>query len=125
MPSFVAICFLVASSLACLTSSLRLAPTSQLQDPFQTLIIGGQKANITTIPWQAAIRNRRSSGAICGGSIIGTRWVLTAASCLVDEKTGRISDRSRLVVVVGAANLKDITSVHVPVRQVIVHPKYQ
>src|SRR5688500_11476160 len=106
MSSFVTVCFLVASSLACLTSSFRLAPTSQLQDPFQTLIIGGRKTNIATVPWQVAIRGRGRDSSFCGGSIVGTHWVLTAAHCFVSKRTGRIIDPSRLEVVVGATNLK-------------------
>ncbi|XP_043537502.1 tissue-type plasminogen activator isoform X1 [Chiloscyllium plagiosum] len=51
----------------------------------QYRILGGTTTDITSHPWQAAIfvYNRRTKdyAFLCGGSLIGSCWVLTAAHC--------------------------------------------
>lgn len=42
-------------------------------------IVGGTVMDITQVPWQVSLQVRGSH--ICGGSIIGENWVLTAAHC--------------------------------------------
>uniref|UniRef100_A0A8C9A5K7 Plasminogen activator n=1 Tax=Prolemur simus TaxID=1328070 RepID=A0A8C9A5K7_PROSS len=55
----------------------------------QFRIKGGLFADITSHPWQAAIfaRNRRSPGErfLCGGVLIASCWVLSAAHCFQDR----------------------------------------
>ncbi|XP_034045912.1 serine protease 33-like [Thalassophryne amazonica] len=46
--------------------------------PLNTKITGGQNATLGTWPWQAAVQPGNSS---CGGSLISSQWVLTAAHC--------------------------------------------
>lgn len=43
-------------------------------------IVGGFLANITQVPWQAGLY--KNGVQVCGGSIIGSRWILTGAYCL-------------------------------------------
>lgn len=42
-------------------------------------IVGGFETSIEENPWQVSLRYYSSHR--CGGSIIGERWVLTAAHC--------------------------------------------
>lgn len=66
----------------------------------QPRIKGGLYADITAHPWQAAIftNHRRSPGErfLCGGILIGSCWVLSAAHCFQDS-----FPQQRLKVVLG------------------------
>lgn len=81
----------------------------------QLRIIGGREAAPGKWPWQVAILNRFKE-AFCGGTLIGTRWVLTAAHCL----------RKRLYVRIGEYDLveDDGTEIDFRVEEVFVHPDY-
>uniref|UniRef100_UPI00398EFC69 tissue-type plasminogen activator isoform X3 n=1 Tax=Pristiophorus japonicus TaxID=55135 RepID=UPI00398EFC69 len=52
-------------------------------------ILGGMASDITSHPWQAAIfiyhQRSKDYGFLCGGSLIGSCWVLTAAHCFYDK----------------------------------------
>ena len=42
-------------------------------------IVGGSPTTITDVPWQVLII---VGGKLCGGSIISSTWILTAAHCV-------------------------------------------
>jgi secreted trypsin-like serine protease len=85
-------------------------------------IVGGTAAKLADNPWQIAIVSARiptnTMGQFCGGSIIGPRWVATAAHC-VDSGT----KPSQIAILTGTESL--VTGgTRVPATQIIVHPKW-
>ncbi|XP_055545417.1 trypsin-6-like [Wyeomyia smithii] len=79
------------------------------------LIIGGTKLSILQTPYQAALFVKGKF--ICGGSVIGPRWVLTAAHCLDHSK-----DAEKMVRV--GSSLRCEGGVERKVVKAIVHPKF-
>ena len=50
-----------------------------------TRIVGGTTAIAKSWPWQAMLMYQRDNGEwkqFCGGSLVDTEWVLTAAHCV-------------------------------------------
>jgi secreted trypsin-like serine protease len=84
-------------------------------------IVGGQPANPNEYPWQALVLY---DGYLCGGSLIDTEWVLTAAHCVYNGST--VYNPSVFNIVLGEHDLynPDSTEQAKTVDQVIPHPDY-
>ncbi|XP_053795429.1 acrosin-like isoform X1 [Vidua chalybeata] len=92
-------------------------------DSSMTRIVGGTGALPGTWPWMVSIQHPWIPGLkhLCGGSLISTQWVLTAAHCF-DE----VTEISLLYVVIGATQLTQSghgAQVH-HVKQVLMHRYY-
>ncbi|KAK5646028.1 hypothetical protein RI129_004492 [Pyrocoelia pectoralis] len=63
-------------------------------DALDSRIFNGRQATLGQFPWQALLYTLfyDSSGMFCGGSLIHTRWVLTAAHCL--DSNSRVGFRA-------------------------------
>ncbi|XP_036067226.1 tryptase gamma, partial [Oryzias melastigma] len=82
----------------------------------ETRIVGGQAAAAGSWPWQARLTIR---GALCGGSLINSQWILSAAHCFSSTST------SNVVVYLGETSIDNSpNSVSKTVSQIIVHPNY-
>ncbi len=84
-------------------------------------ITGGTNANIADFPWQVFYE---SGNFTCGGSIISSGWIITAAHCTEDD-SGNAIPVSQMDVIVGANNPRSGTEGGTyAVSKVIRHPNY-
>ena len=87
-------------------------------------IVGGKEVkdkDRDLYPWMAALIHRGShpvDGQFCGGSLIATNWVVTAAHCLYREKP------EGLEVILGLLKLDEKPKERIDVEKIIIHPKY-
>lgn len=99
-------------------------------------VIGGEAARKGEWPWQVKIlapdpEQRGRFGGHCGGSLISPHWILTAAHCVTNSRSGRQEFFARdLLIVEGKSRIDKVISVDGPdkpglaVADVIVHPEF-
>jgi len=97
------------------------------ESSIQNRVYGGGDAEPGSWPSMAAIVSTGpfplEDRFFCGGSVIGDRWILTAAHCMFDP-FGAQSQPSEIRVVVGINDLQDETAEEAVVTNIFVHPQY-
>ncbi|KAK2916546.1 hypothetical protein Q8A67_000920 [Cirrhinus molitorella] len=87
--------------------------------PLNTKIVGGTNASAGAWPWQVSLH--QNGRHFCGGSLINSEWILSAAHCLLDNP-----DPSVYTVYLGrqSQELPNPNEVSISVSQIILHPEY-
>nr|XP_015192395.1 PREDICTED: chymotrypsin-like elastase family member 2A [Lepisosteus oculatus] len=88
--------------------------------PVVTRVVGGEDARPHSWPWQISLQYTRNNNwyHTCGGTLIASNWVLTAAHCISSSNTYR--------VVLGKYNLKESEPGSAAIRaaKIVVHENW-
>nr|XP_030127733.3 acrosin-like isoform X2 [Taeniopygia guttata] len=84
--------------------SCGLRPLTSDEEQGRTRVVGGKSAEAGAWPWLVSIQDPSVSGTghLCGGSLINTQWVLTAAHCFADSR-----NISAMRLLIGATQLTE------------------
>jgi trypsin len=95
----------VLSALAAIALLVPAGANAQSDGSVQPRVVGGSTVSIDQYPWQVAVVETGSGNAhqrqFCGGSLLTSRIVITAAHCVVDTAPGEVD------VVLGRTTLSD------------------
>lgn len=82
-------------------------------------IVGGQPTTIDANPWQVAVIVNGPSPTLCGGSLIASTWVLTAAHCLAGVQQDQVEVFAGLT---SLSQRSDLTKL--PIASIFVKPDF-
>ncbi|KAK2877018.1 hypothetical protein Q8A67_021114 [Cirrhinus molitorella] len=88
--------------------------------PLNTRVVGGADAPAGNWPWQVSVHH--NSRHICGGTLIHSQWVMTAAHCIISTNVNSWTlYLGRQTQILSAANPNEV---RVGIQSITVHPKY-
>jgi len=93
-------------------------------EPGSDYIVGGEETSEHEHPWQVGLVSRNGQDPWCGGTLISSTHVLTAAHCTVYKDTTIKLPASQIRVLLGEHNIADREFNRVDVAEIINHPDY-
>jgi secreted trypsin-like serine protease len=80
-------------------------------------VVGGETVNKRAWGWVVSLTLRSTHGHFCGGSVLSSSWILTAAHCV-----SRL-DAPQIIIHAGSNNLNESTQSR-RVAKIVLHPNY-
>lgn len=118
---------LIAVTLVCAAAVAAASSSSASAGTLSAQVVGGTEARISDAPWQVALLHRgRStdySAQFCGGSLISSSWVVTAAHCVTEDDLS-VTAAASIDVLFGSDWLARFKYTGRTVDRVIRHPAY-
>ena len=84
-------------------------------------IVGGTETEVNEYPWMVSLAYRGSHR--CGGSLINSQWILSAAHCFQSESSNPNSWKASLGEHDRATTL-EADHIEVDISRIVNHPKY-
>ncbi|XP_072306526.1 uncharacterized protein [Eucyclogobius newberryi] len=91
----------------------------------RTKIVGGSDAGAGSWPWQVSLQMERY-GHVCGATLVGSRWLISAAHCFQDSDAIKYSDSRAWRAFMGMRVMTSgiSSAANRPIRRILIHPKY-
>ncbi len=117
----------VAVTIVSSTSLMSLMSGSGSAYANQQRIVGGDAVR-TAYPWMAALLYRDDTDEqyafACGGTMVGHKWMLTAAHCVEHRYRDTAVSLDTFDVKVGTTDLRDRSADRYDIKRIIIHPDY-
>ncbi|XP_056594957.1 suppressor of tumorigenicity 14 protein homolog [Triplophysa dalaica] len=88
-------------------------------------IVGGTDAQVGSWPWQVSLQMERY-GHVCGASLVGSRWLISAAHCFQDSDAIKYSDARSWRAYMGMRVMNSVSNAAATrqIRRIVLHSQY-
>nr|XP_055038671.1 suppressor of tumorigenicity 14 protein isoform X1 [Misgurnus anguillicaudatus] len=88
-------------------------------------IVGGTDAQSGSWPWQVSLQMERY-GHVCGASLVGSRWLISAAHCFQDSDAIKYSDARSWRAYMGMRVMNTVSNAAATrqIRRIVLHSQY-